>query len=330
MITPFRTTTSGLTAQPSTEKLIIRSTSATDTSQTLTVSGTVSAAPDTEAFSLLGKREVEGAKTFTALVAALLSGTAAGTVTVRGQGTKGEGRIIFTENPVDGDTVSLGLAGFAQTYTFKDTLTGAANEVKIGAAASDTAANLDKAINDSGTEGTHYGTGTAANAFLSSTVSGTILTVTDRLACDRQLDWSFTQSGTALSLSTPIGGVDGALLVTVTAGDTARTGAISLDDEALVLGAVPPLTTFVSDWLRTGGKNCTLYLAAGSVASPLSVSYEIATDTGYPVAGATSLTGLDNNRYAATPEEAGIEYIRLSVTNPNAAPVSVNAKVVTG
>lgn len=53
----------------------------------------------------------------------------------------------------------------AKTYTFKTTLTGAANEVLIGVSASASLDNLIYAINDAvGIEGTDYGTGTTANA----------------------------------------------------------------------------------------------------------------------------------------------------------------------
>lgn len=454
MITTFRTTLSGLTAQPAAEKIIARSSSAADTTQTLTASGTVAAAADTDALSLLGQREVEGAKTFTALASALLSATCAGTVTIRGQGTKAEGRIIGTANMAEGDTLVAGLTGFTKTYTaryraqstavcyatagltqgdyFDIALSGAsahrfwydidaagtgapadpgggltligiatgdtdaqvatkteavlevvtnltcsvstntvtidydllgtmtvtdgpgdavgtitavhagtadaANQVAIGATASDTMVNLRRAIRDGDTvigdgtgEGSLYGTGTAAHTqFTISAISGTILTTQDLLACHRQIAWSFTQTGTGLSLGAPTGGVDGALLVTIAIGDTARTAAISLDDEALTSTLLPPLTTFVSDWMTVGGKNCTLYPAAENVTTPLTVSYDIATDTAHPIAGATSLTSLDNNRYAVTPAEMGIEKIRVSVTNPNAVAASVNFKMVTG
>lgn len=63
-------------------------------------------------------------------------------------------------NVADGDTVSIGYL----TYTFRTTLTNrVAFEVLIGAAAADSLDNLKKAINDSGTEGTHYSTGTYAH-----------------------------------------------------------------------------------------------------------------------------------------------------------------------
>ena len=64
------------------------------------------------------------------------------------------------ENVADGETVTLG----ATTYTFKDALTGATNEVLVGAINDDSVINLTNAINAGDGEGVTYGTGTTANA----------------------------------------------------------------------------------------------------------------------------------------------------------------------
>ena len=330
MITTFRTTTSGLTAQPSTEKLVVRSSSAADTSHTLTASGTVASVADSDAFTLIGKREVLATKTFTALMSATLSASCVGTVSVLGVGTPAEGSIVVTTNPANNDTVTLGLTGFTQTYTFKTVLTGAANEVFIGATEALTATNLKKAINDEGTEATHYGTGTVANAYCTATVSTATLTLLDKISCKRQLGWSLAQSAAGLTLTVPSGGIDGTTLATLVAGVTQKSGIIALDDEALALGLIPPLYTWTSDWIQVGGKTCTLYLACSNVTTGLTVTYQVATNTAYPVAGSTNLTALDNNRYAVSPAENGIEYLRATIVNSNSAAVSVNAKVVSG
>lgn len=338
MITTFRTTSSGLTAQPSSsgERLIIRSNSAADTTQTLTLAGLVGSSPDTDVLSLLGKREVASVELLKSLTSASLSAVCAGTVTIRGQGTAGQGRIIVTTNPSDGDTVVLGLTGFTQTYTFKTTLTPAANEVLIGATESDTAENLRRAIRDGDAvigdgdgEGTLYGTGTSANAFLDvADVSGTILNVVDKLACSRSLGWSFTQTGGGLSLASPIGGLDGTLLGTLAIGNTSLLAAVTLDDEALVLAALPPNAVFISDWFLVNGRNVSIYLAADS--SGVNAEYEIATDTVNPVSGSTTISDPTSTPSVISPAESGIEYIRLKLTNTNSTAVSVNAKMVVG
>lgn len=69
--------------------------------------------------------------------------------------------------PSNNDTVTIG----GVTYTFKTTLTGAANEVLIGASAAIALDNLKEAVNDVGTEGTNYGTGTVANPYVTATTN---------------------------------------------------------------------------------------------------------------------------------------------------------------
>lgn len=454
MITTFKTATSGLTAQPSTETLIVRSSSADDDSQTLTASGTSAGVAATDPIALSGQVEVLGGVEFAAsspliaLTGVTLGAVCAGTVTVLGQGIAASGRVIVSTNPKDGDTVLLGLTGFTQTYAFRskaqstivckavadltqgdyfslalsgvsqhfwysldgtDTdiptgltgtltkidLTGlttdaqvatateailedvtsiissaatatitvdygilgvmaftdgagdalgtitvvsagtadAANQVFIGATTDATATNLRDAINDTvGTEGSTYGTGTTANPYISATVSGTILTVTDRIACDRQLVWSFTQ-GTAigqtqtLSLGVPTGGVDGATLVTLPHDTLSRYAALSLDDETLALGLLPPLINWYSDWVRVAGKSCTIYLDSGAVANnSVTAAYETTTDTLKATTRSTALTNLSAATQIANPNLC--EYIRLHLTSTCTAVVSVNAKVV--
>jgi len=66
--------------------------------------------------------------------------------------------------PDDGDTVTIE----GKTYTFKTTLSSPAqaNQVLIGISAAVALDNLKKAINDSGTEGTHYSTDTVAHSLV--------------------------------------------------------------------------------------------------------------------------------------------------------------------
>lgn len=68
---------------------------------------------------------------------------------------RASGTITFAANPTAGETVTIN----GQAYTFVSALT-AAFDVLIGALAENTLDNLVAAINDSGVEGTDYGTGT--------------------------------------------------------------------------------------------------------------------------------------------------------------------------
>lgn len=67
----------------------------------------------------------------------------------------------------NGETVLIG----DKTYTFVTTLSGAANEVLIGASAAASLDNLKSAINATAGEGSTYGTGTVANPNVTATTN---------------------------------------------------------------------------------------------------------------------------------------------------------------
>jgi len=90
------------------------------------------------------------------------------------QGTAATGVLNFKLHPVDGDTVAIG----AITYRFK-TVMSAAYDVFLGANKAAAQTNLDKAIDASGTAGTHYFTGTLRHPLIStSVISGDTIIVT--------------------------------------------------------------------------------------------------------------------------------------------------------
>lgn len=100
-----------------------------------------------------------GSRTYT-FKAALTEATASGTVTL-------------TANPAVNDTVTIG----GQTYRFVSTLS-IPNDVFIGAANTNTAANLDAAIRAGAGGGTTYANGTTANTSVTSSVSTNVVTIT--------------------------------------------------------------------------------------------------------------------------------------------------------
>lgn len=69
--------------------------------------------------------------------------------------------------PANNDTVTIG----SKVYTFKTTLTGAADEVLIGASAAIALDNLKSAINATAGAGTTYGTGTVAHTQVTATTN---------------------------------------------------------------------------------------------------------------------------------------------------------------
>jgi hypothetical protein len=126
-------------------------------------------------------------------------------------GTRSQGTLTFAGNAQNNEAVVLG----AQTYTWKTTLTGAADEVKIGATAEDSIDNLVAAINDAGVEGTNYGVGTTANASATA-VKGSSTTlvataITPGAAGDTVVSTETMTDGSwdAATLGTTTAGVDG-------------------------------------------------------------------------------------------------------------------------
>ena len=428
-----------------------RSGNAADTGN-LILTGPVSGTPTAETLALTGQRELLFAGIFSSLSFATLSAAQAGTVSIYGTGTAGNGRILALTQPAEGGTLTIGLTGFTQAYTFRargsstvvcyatagltqgdyfdialsgstrrfwydidaagtgipadpggglsmisiatgdaDTVVATATEavieavtnlastvavatitidyeilgvmtvtdgpgdavgaitvvaagtadaayqVALGADATASMVNLRRAIRDGdavrgdGTgEGTLYGTGTVANPYQDITaISGTILTTTDLLAVERSLAWSYAQSAAAFSLQVPIGGTDGTLLASIQTGNTLAANAITLDDEGLTLELLPALLPFVSDWIAVLGRGASLYLQSENVTTAMVTSYDIATVTGYPIAGSAAIADMDNNvQVINIPERAS--FLRLKINNTNTTPSSVNAKIVAG
>lgn len=314
------------------EKMIFRSDDAADTGN-LSLTGLVAAVSTTNTAALTGKREKETSGTFTSLTIAALSAAQAGIVSVYGQGTKAVGYVIFTTQPANDDTVLIGLTGFLQTYTFKTTLTGAANEVLRGADATASALNLKKAINNEGTAGTHYGTGTVANAYASAGVSGTIVTLTDRIAIARLLAWSVTQTvGTTLSLLAPIGGITGTLLATLAVGTTGAYTSFTLDTEDLTTDTLPAGFTGYSDVLAINGSKAELRLKSDAP-NVIDVAYETSTDGTNWAGGTTSITDVDDSYTVLDPQHVYpaefIDYLRLHISaNANTVDVPFDARAI--
>jgi hypothetical protein len=77
---------------------------------------------------------------------------------------------LASVGPANNATFTIDSGGPAKTYTFKTTLTGAANEVKLGATNSDTCDNIVAAITAGAGAGTKYGTGTTAHTTVTARV----------------------------------------------------------------------------------------------------------------------------------------------------------------
>lgn len=323
------TLSNALLSQPSAsgEKLIFRSTSSADT-MNLSIHGNVSAAYSSETNALTGQIEKETSASFETLLHALLASSSAGSVSIFGQGTKGAGYVIFSSNPADGETLTIGLTGNTRVYTFKATLTGAANEVKIGAANTDTADNFKRAINDEGVENTNYGTGTTINEYLTATISTITVTLTDKLACKRRLGWTISQSASSLSLQAPIGGVDGTELARMTAGVTQAADDITLDNEDLSLANLIAGLAFQSDWITLHGGPATLILNVAG--ANMTFTYKTRRiDGGVEYDGLTSISAVGSSTpLVVNLSENAIQQIQLRVTNGGSTARNIAAYVV--
>jgi len=133
------------------------------------------------------------------------------------EGTAASGDIKFSANPANSTTLTLGLttSNTYKTYRFVNTLSQV-GDVKIGTTAANTLDNLRRAINNDGVAGTNYVSGIGANTVFSASITGTVLTYTDRIKCKRIEPYFISASSyTNIVIRTPIGGVDGALLLEI-------------------------------------------------------------------------------------------------------------------
>jgi hypothetical protein len=268
--TAFSTTASNrITSQPaSPTKIYARSTSGGDAGS-LALYGDVSATPATQSITLNGLVEVSSTSIFDDLTQAILSAAQTGVVTAYGAGTAATGDIAFLINPSDAATLTLG----GKVYRFKNTL-AAINDVKIGATATDTALSLKRAINLDGTAGVDYFAGTTANAIYSATVATTIVTITDRIACLRQVAQTITESGSNFAIRLPIGGADGALLFTLAVGATSSQIPLTFSTEDHTTATLPARMLATSNAINTQGNKCMLRLWSNQ-----GISYKVQSST---------------------------------------------------
>jgi hypothetical protein len=99
-------------------------------------------------------------------------------------------------NVANNDTVTIG----AVTYTFKTTLTPAANEVLIGASAAASLQNLKDAINQTGVSGTQYAAATTLHPTVrASTITATTLFLVAKTGGTGGNSLASTEASTQLS-----------------------------------------------------------------------------------------------------------------------------------
>lgn len=344
-------------SQPSSagEKIILRSTSAAD-AMNATLSGLVAAVATAETNALLGQRELETTNVFTSLSLSKTASAPAGTVNIYGQGSKASGAIVVGALPANNTTMTLGLTGFTQVYTFKTTLTGAANEILIGADVFTMASNIFEAINNgtvaeanNGTNaGTRYGTGTVRNGYVDAystpafstadldRTTQTTIYIRDRLAVSRLITWvlsSTAAAGVFTQLLAPLGGTMGTLLGSLTSGGFQIASEMMFYNPTLsaVLGTglLLAATTPTTDWLNAGGKSSLIRFFAANYSSGVAVAIEYSDDGLTSIASGIAVTNLDNNDQSFW--TAPVEWLRLVFSsNPNTSDLPLHVVVVNG
>jgi len=125
-----------------------------------------------------------------------------------GDGEKASGALTFSGVGTAADTITIG----SRVYTLV-AAPAAANEVKIGASAAITAANLLAAINGDAGEGTLYGTDTVPHQDVSARANSSVivgLTAHDAGVAGNSIATTETGTGTSFGAATLAGGLSGA------------------------------------------------------------------------------------------------------------------------
>lgn len=199
-------------------------------------------------------------------------------------------------------TFTDGAAAAATGFTYTAIGTGtadAANQIRTGytntgeaATTTDVALWTQYAVNATGgTAGTHYGTATAANSYLSASAASGVVTLTDRIACYRSLGWVVTSpaSGEARTIA---GGAYGTLLALITADEFIQSSQI-FDNADLADNTLLALWADATDAIFVNGQPSTLRLQINNVTTAVTVTLQASDDgtTWYDISGTSALTG---------------------------------------
>ena len=327
------------------ERIYYRSSSAAHTILYLDIFGTntsdVVAQEDTTTGDPSGLVEVITTASFNSItLARLWSGDAAGTFTIySNDGTAATGVVHFHDTISDGDTITVGITGKTQAVTFKTTV-ASPNQVKIGATLSETADNFASYINDVSTgtstpvDNTDW-SASAANPLLSATVSGTDVTLTDKIKCERALAWVITPSDpTSISVYPMTGGIDGTLIgtwATPAAGDligAASTG-LGLSSPDQTTKTLPASIVGPASSVPVRGK-FSLNIRLGSAPNAqVAAKIQLSNDgDNWWDAPTTTITDLDSDQdQFLSGADLFAEYARLNITT-NSATNTTEADIV--
>lgn len=294
MVRSFKVTNTGDLVNPITpQKLIALSSSDMDTQNLSIVGATSTPTNVVETRALTGRLEKEWATNSLATLTGLqLASAAVGVIAVYGQGQKAVGYIRVDTLPANNKILRIGLIGHTRTYTFKTTLTGAANEIALGADKFVCARNIRRAVDAATGSGTSFGTGTTANeyadgwadsGFTTADLDGTTqnqLYLVDVLATNRLLPWDLFSDDGGLTLAAPTGGGLGQLIGRIEPTGTQNVVSMDFMCPGLVIGTLFAGTTPTTDKVRPGGRPCIVRIAAGTLPSTVQARFELSDDEG--------------------------------------------------
>lgn len=249
-------------------------------------------------------------------------------------GTAATGTITILSQPADGDTLEIGLTGFSKTFTWETGTPSTNGQVKSVSDTGNCAINLASAINDAAIGGSYAAEGTdwtntdGANPYLTATVSGSTVTVTDKIACSRQLSWVTTASdATKVSVSPIRGGVDGTLVAEIAAGNASASSTIisgvDLDAENQTTSTLPPGIAGPSNVIQTRGRFAVDIRLASAPDAALALKIELSNDgENFFDAPTTTIANLNSDQTQhLVGDDLFSEFMRLNVTS-NASTVA--------
>ena len=184
-----------------------------------------------------------------------------------------------------------------------------------------------------------YGGGTASHDIFSFEWKNNSIVMKDLIKTKRQRAYITESNHTQTNILTPFGGISGQLLYVIKVGESNSVGNLSIGKNDTLAETLPRNAQFESQWYRISSRPCTLYVKTGisPLPFPLQLWYEAATDLGTPLTiyRGLGMPSTNNNRYLIQSNstntiqfhESCMEYIRVSIYNPNDTNVAVCAKL---
>ena len=210
-----------------------------------------------------------------------------------GLGANASTTLSAIANPTATKAVAIG----GTTYTFVAALTGAANEVLVGASASATLGNLASAVNETAGAGVAYGIGTVANTNVSANAnSDGTLTFTARVAGTGGNAITYTTTDANLGFSngaTLAGGSGSAGLTTASAAQAAlATINTAIQSVAATRGALGASINRLQSAVNVINNQTQNLSAAQSGIRDADISQEVANLTKYQILNQTGISSL--------------------------------------